>query len=412
MFFAIGVGWLAAVGNRPSLLVIGDRDDDNPLGAVMAGILAVAEVFKRTLGQAMQTYGESLPFLTVTEPYILSLLDYKCYKNVLPPENSVLKGPTLQNPVMFGIGSIGSGCLHSLSYSPGLSGSITVVDHDRKLDRRNLLRYSFLTESDLLNYGNNPKTEWILYKLNTRQPKLKIIPCCQTVSDWLAEQNPDYKVELAISAVDSALARVQIADVLARRVVNAATGAMSVDVTRHSFGQNGRACLACLYESQYAIARGIQQYVDTTGIPHERVVQLVNKNDVLNDSDLDYIVSRGIIPPEAKQQWSGSSLMSLIRERSYAGAIITLPGGTSQVVTLAFVSQMAGTLLAAEVLKETFGLGDKWQGTRFHIDAKYLPDSGSITDLQGARDIDGNILPGRCLCEHGFRREIYKRKYF
>ncbi len=409
--YVVGNGWLVGVGPRPSILQLSSNDEKNPLGPVMSGILGCSEVFKRTLGQLMPGQGTSPGCIPADEPYIFSLLDYNCVKGQPLPQNSTLSDLALENPIFFGIGSVGSACLHALSYFPDLSGRITVVDHDSRLDRRNLLRYSFLTESDLEQYGDRPKTEWIMKKLKPKCPKLEIEPCKETANDWLGRQASDYKLELAISAVDSAAARIQVAEVLAKRVVNAATGSMTVDVTRHGFGEDGKPCLACLYEGQAAAARGINQYADTTGIPHARIVELVMKQAVLNESDLNYIVARGIISPEVKRQWLGGSLASLLRERRYAGVLLTLPGGRTQIVTLAFVSQMAGTLLAAEVIKESKGLANSWHGTRFSVDARFLPDAGPISDLRGARDIDGNILAGRCLCEHGFRREIYNRKY-
>src|SRR5205823_10477273 len=55
----------------------------------------------------------------------------------------------------------------------------------------------------------------------------------------------DYRLPLAISAVDTAVARMQIQDTLPRRIVNAGIAGTGVEVSVHGFGDEGPS-LACL----------------------------------------------------------------------------------------------------------------------------------------------------------------------
>ncbi|MHB1418060.1 MAG: ThiF family adenylyltransferase [Bacillota bacterium] len=405
--FVAGSGWWAGVGITPVAGIPSVNLDLNPLGAVMAGILGATEIFKRTLGLLLP----GTPCVPVQRNYIFSLLDYQCYIGSLPPDNPEISGFSLENPVLFGVGSVGSAVLLTLSYWRELSGSITLVDNDAAFNWRNLLRYSFLTESDLAVFSKTPKVYWAEAKLKQRSPNLIVYPFNQTVNDWLNDQQVNYRIPLALSAVDTAFARLEIAEVLAKRTLNAATGAMLAEVTRHGFGRDGMACLACLYEDQYVKSKSINVYVEKTGLSTARVNQLINRMDRLTIEDLNVIAARGLVAQADIPHWVGESLRSLMRERTYASAVINTGQGETQVVTLAFVSHMTGTLLAAELVKETLGWTDIWKGNRFYVDARFLPDMGTHTEKPGARDRNGSIVKGRCLCEHSFRQEIYRRKY-
>lgn len=390
-------GWLAVIGEKPYNL--GSSFDINPIGAIVASCLGTAELFKRVYGRFIPQSGQIVPVQFYDVPTVFSALTYETDSSEITSlENPAIGKLFIKDAVQFGVGSIGSSVLHALSLIPNLQGRLIVVDKDGKIDEHNILRYSFLDEIDLIDYKDVSKVIWASEKLKKRCTSLEVLTFDGTVQEWLNELPIDYKIDLAISAVDSALARRDITDVLAKTTINAGTGTTNLEITRHGFG-NGRGCLYCRFigntPSEIAEAK---DYSKMSGLAINRVIKLLGE-EKLTDEDLDLMVGLGKLGDEEKQYWIGGQLRSLARERLYSQVQLTSQKD-QRIITLAFVSTMAGALLAGELIKLNV-YNDIPLGYEFRMDMlKHI--NLPLVSIQ---------RNPKCLCNNSFRLQLYKNKY-
>jgi len=393
-------GWLAFIGRIPTPIKILVEHENNPIGAVVAGCLGAAEIFKMAFGSKI-----SKRVTYVDKPISFSTFSYKVgdYSNWYYLENPEFGQAELNEVTVFGVGSIGSSMLHSLAFVPGLQGSIDVVDSDLKLDVHNLLRYSLLTLQDLHRNAAAPfpKAEWAERKLKELCPNLSVRPFVIDASGYLSKLPHDYKIDVAVSAVDGIPARRDITEVLAKKTLNAASGETNIEISRHRFN-DGMACLYCRYTNSKSPLSQVNLFSQMTGLSPQRVIQLLDQ-DVLAKCDIDILIQLGKISVDERDKWLGNRLNTLINGRLYGQVPVVNSGNPSlSVVTVAFVSLMAGALLAGELLKaKNFSWEASWKGNLYKQDLLHLPNE--IIFWEPNKD--------KCLCNHSFRQNIYRGKY-
>ncbi|MDG7001472.1 MAG: E2 ligase fold family C protein, partial [Nitrososphaerota archaeon] len=110
------------------------EDTQNSVGAIAAGILGAAEVFKTVFNNRLEK-------AVMKDSYRLSLINYGL--SGTEEDEPVLPSHIDLNGVLFGCGSIGCGVVGHLLLSPSLNGTLTLVDNGR-FDERNPFKYSFL----------------------------------------------------------------------------------------------------------------------------------------------------------------------------------------------------------------------------------------------------------------------------
>lgn len=391
-------GWLAFLGQNP--IKIDPKTKNNPVGAIVAACLGAAEVFKVAFGPLI-----TIPPTYVDKSLVFSAFSYKVadYSNWQYLDNPEIGPPVLNDVTVFGVGSIGSSMLYSLSFIPDLMGTINVVDPDLKLDVHNLLRYSLLTLGELRQNSETPfvKANWAKEKMIALCPNLVVNAFVNDASGYISELPHDYKIDVAVSAVDGIPPRRDITDVMGRQTINAASGATNIEITRHRFN-DGMACLFCRYVNSKSPLSQVQLYSEMTGLSPERIVQLLAQ-EVLEESDIVELIEKGKINEDESDKWIGNRLSTLVNNRLYGQVALANPGEAGVgVVTVAFVSLMAGALLAGELLKaKSFSWEDSWDGNLYQQDLLHRPNEIFMWEPSNEK----------CLCNHSFRQMIYRKKY-
>jgi hypothetical protein len=311
------------------------------------------------------------------ETFTWNLLDYQC---TLAP-NELPLAPVAA--VCFGGGSVGSSVIYSLLLGGG-SGEVVVVDPD-KLTARNRIRYPALVHP-----RSSPKADW-LQDLCAHTP-LHVTGQTMTAREFIRTAGP---IELAISAVDTAQARREVADALAKQALNVGVAADQFHVSRHGFA-DGLACVYCGYVDLGEPKNEADVYADITGLSVDRASKLL-AGESLSCDDVDQLVAAGSIATHERAEFEGARLVDVARQRLYAEVV---PTGHAQTPMAApYVSALAGAIVAAEMQK---GLqaSPYWLDRRIDIDCSGLPTGFQSRPLQDRS--------GRCLCASQFRVNAYR----
>jgi hypothetical protein len=237
----------------------------------------------------------------------------------------------LNGAVLVGAGGVANGFLWGLRELE-VSGDLTVVD-PKNVGAGNLNRCLFFEETDL----GQPKAEILAKRASTTS--LKITPHVGEFNDLLGSGG----VEMAISTVDSRRVRRSIQEGLPLKVLDASTTDIS-EVVIHSHEQPTKnACLACIYphipeelQRELDVARGLGVTVADVQrdfIDQNLAEKLANAHPELDADDL-----------------VGRSLFSLFKAKCAEGTLKTSEAKQT-LAPLAFISNLAGLLLALELAK-------------------------------------------------------------
>lgn len=384
-------GWMAYVGSKPNE-TIQESNVNIPIGAVVSACLGVSELFKRVFSEYI-----SHEVLMVNGGIWLNTLTYTDDKQINPNINELV----MDKVVLFGSGSVGSALLYTLKFMPVIRGNLDIVDRDIKVDTKNLQRYSYLTVSDVINCRGTSKAKWASRKFQSHFPDLKVTPWDEKngeVNQYLNANTLKPGIQLAISAVDNVKARIQIADCLAKRTINAGTGDTTLSITRHGFA-DGKACLACSYIAKLPDVNWYQDLSNQTGLPVDRAAFVWEGNDLLNEDDVYNMRRHGFITDEQVTELVKTDLRSLVNRRLYAQIKVT-DKKDDKPVTAPFVSTMAGALLAGELIKELTGLTDSWKENKYKANLLLLPTCHAMwVPIEDK---------GNCLCKNAFRIKKYQ----
>jgi hypothetical protein len=205
-----------------------------------------------------------------------------------------------------------------------------------------------------------------------------------TAARYVDEQ--EFPPGIAVSAVDSISARRDIADAFARRTINAGVDGLRLHVSSHGFG-DGFACLYCPYVDLSDAVDELDSYVQLTGLSEVRVAELL-RDEPLSIEDVAALFNGARIGVEQTTELVGARLRDVARLRLYAAA--RLPGPAAPGLGAAFVSAMAGAILAAEALKSGVDGGSLLVDRRVDIDLSGFPTGFVSKPLQDKS--------GRCVC--------------
>lgn len=385
-----GDGWLVHVTRQPIILPPIGADPDNPIGPLLAAALGVAEIFKLV-------FADALAGLLVVEDVTFSALTYRVGTQEPGP---ALGKVGLPNTTLIGAGSIGSAFLWGLAHVRDISGRMGVLDHDvlkvHNPDRAILIL-------DGIAEREPKKAPWACDMVAPWVPDLHLYPFDGTIRNYVDTLPVEYRLPLAISAVDSIESRRDVQDALPQHILNASTGPTQVDISRHGFA-DGHACLYCLYLPELLNRSPIQIAVERTGFPHKVIAELMTQEGRRLTADMVRgIENHNQLPQDTLRYFAGRSLQELLREIAYSQVPIQTEHGPA-LVTTAFVSAFAGFLLLAEVIKEalpTLAL--------YRLNREYRQDLlGRPNEDQYWSRADPT---GYCLCHDPFRRQRYAEKY-
>ncbi|MDQ3914263.1 MAG: hypothetical protein M3323_02880 [Actinomycetota bacterium] len=348
-------GWNLSVSRDPHPVLSGKGPAVNAAAALAASII----------------FRELLPELPST-----ALADVTLEWNLVNYELRHTARISRAGPVMatcFGGGSVGSSTIYTLLLSEA-EGVIDLVDPDT-LEERNRWRYpAFLSES------SGPKTGWL--EGLAADSTLRVQGHQTDAANYIFDLE-DSAPALAISAVDSIAARRDITDLLARTTINVGVNRLSFHVSRHLFGDES-GCLYCPFLDVSDPADEVDVYAEMTDLSRGRIRELL-RGDVISEADLAVM---HVSVSGDSVQFPVDEFRAFVRRYLYAQAPVAIAGG-EVAVSAPFVSALAGSLAAAEVLKEAAG-GEDGVDRRVDVDC-----SGFPTGFQRAVRRDESR---KCLC--------------
>jgi hypothetical protein len=385
-----GTGWLARVSDQPVPLTA--AADENPIGPLVAAALGVAEVFKRV-------FGDVLPRVMHAEKLAFSALTFQVGDEDPGPPVARLRLP---DTMLVGAGSIGSAFLWGLAHVGRAVGRLTVVDPDA-LERHNPDR-AILVLDDTAARGVE-KAPWAVEAVQAWVPGVTMRPFVGTIRAYVDTLNPDYRLPLAISAVDSIESRRDIQDALPGAILNASTGPTNVEVSHHgALGE--RPCLYCLYLPDVLARSRVQVAMDRSGFGQKDVAEMLvpDSRRRLTPDNVRGIERHHGLAAGALQAYVGRRLAELLDDHLWYGQAPVQTDYGQALVTTAFVSALAGFLLLAETLKaaDPTLAGHRLSGV-YQQDLLGVPN-GYV--YAGDRD-----ATGYCLCHSPLRRRLWREKY-
>jgi hypothetical protein len=365
----------------------------NPVGALAAGTLAAGEVFKLAFRGRLRGAVES-------PGYSFSLLDYGEDQG----EDAPLPDRVNLNAVLFGCGSIGCGFLQAAILTPQLAGRLVTVDNGR-FEPKNTFKYSLLDRAAA--EARLPKAVWAQEAVaRATAGRFDALAFVGTAEEYVASLPYDYRLPLAVSAVDTVEARLEIQDTLPRRVVNAGIDGTAVEVSVHGFVAGP--CLACLGMGAALESWDAKPIAERTGLRPKRAYELIRTNGLMTAADLAEMRAKKALPEEALtslDRFVDQPLLSLWNDHvAYSEARVEGGPAPAARVTTAFVSAYAGVLLLAEILKEAVpALAAYRVGNSYRQDLLGVPAGGTFKHDREAR--------GWCLCHSAYRLGLYREKY-
>lgn len=241
--------------------------------------------------------------------------------------------------VLIGAGAIGHGFLRALRHTRVL-GTLPVVD-PKTVGSGILNRCLYLWPDDV---GAN-KSEILVARAQSDFPRLKLTSAVEVFKDYAERNGPP---ATAIVTVDSRRARRSIQWELPGRVLDASTTDVR-GVIVHSHRQpNPHACLACIYRHLPEENAREQSIADGLGVSLDMV-----KSGFIS---VEAAASIALVHPQISPATiTGMAFDSLFRQLCAEQALAT-PEGRQVLAPFAFVSNLAGTLLAIELLRSEAGL--------------------------------------------------------
>jgi hypothetical protein len=312
----------------------------------------------------------------------------------------------LMRAAFLGVGSVGTSALALLATvcSPVLNPTtrlapsleITAVDKDVFDPGRNPYRYPALVGGE-----TDTKATGVVTRL--QDLGLAAAAVAKDVATWnMSKADPGWHGVL-VSSVDTIPGRLDVADVLGERTLSAGVSGTELHVQWERFA-DGYACPFCDFVRADPPLTQAGVYAQVTGIPVPRVLALLQEGAVLDAADVDVAIAAGRVPAHRRDALVGSPFSDLVRQ-AYAEAEVRPQGSDAGADVIAVaspqVSWFAGTLIAAELVKDM--LGYPTVRRRVDLDVGGLP-AGLVRSVP-ADDT------GTCVCQSGVRRRWYRTLY-
>lgn len=312
--FAAGGGWCGGVSATGVGLDQVDYDSNLPFGSYIAACLAAGEVFKAA---RMKPGSYNTP----------SSAFYSCWHHSsteLPDRRGPRDFEFDLDASLVGVGAVGSGALHSLWACPGVSGSMTLVDHDPGgLDATNLNRYCIFGQASV----GSPKATSAAAILSGSGLRFEAHDC--------AIESFRLPTQRVISAVDRNFARSAIQNQYPARIFSGSTSDLRAEVLRCGPPGIG-ACLRCFNEPEK--------------IPPDQ--ELRSRFISSGEGRIGELAGSVGVSLEEAKEWLATGQCGIAGERLLP--LLRRDGGEAE-FAVSFVSVMAGTLVAAELLKDHCG---------------------------------------------------------
>jgi hypothetical protein len=373
-----GNDWTADIGPSPRS-ISGGRFG---LGLQAAAALVVAEITKVALGPlGMRHY-------SVGDGVVWNLADYRLRPAPDMPDHEAVALDT----VFFGTGSVGSSAAGVLICTDDVRGSAVLVDRDTFDPTRNTYRYPASLGSEA-----GPKATWVKGLLTAAGWTANDL--VGSASDWVRSQAEPGFTGIAVSSVDRADSRLQVADALAATTLSVGVDGLGLHIQReHVF--DDLACPYCDFVSLAPPMGQIDSLAELLKLPKPRVARLLLEGDMLTPADIAIVAAAGRIRADRAEELVGRRIEDLIR-RTYAEISIPTDAAAPTAVSATYVPWMGGVLIAAELTKVALGL--QMVDRRVDLDLSGVP-------LEGVRR-QPRATSRNCICASPHRRRWATRLY-
>jgi molybdopterin/thiamine biosynthesis adenylyltransferase len=395
VIYAGSDGWLTKISTTGPQGVGGSN---LPFGAGGAACLGAANVFRAIFKDALE-----VPRLD--EEVVLSLLDFTTGADATqgPRDVDVDIGST----PLVGVGAIGNAAIWALARTPGLTGSLQLIDHE-PVDLSNLQRYVLTIQRDV----GRQKVIVAQKAMTAGRSRLRVARFGIRWEEFVARRGHP-AIGRVVAALDSAADRIAVQAALPARTLNAWTQAGDLGVSRHGF-LGDEACLACLYipegkrpNEDQLIAQALGLPIEPQALLHPLRELLVNGQSVGEDFVRDAAKRLGLAD-DALLTFAGEPLRQFYAKAVCGGVILQAETGRPPLeAPLAFQSALAGVMLAAELVAEAGELRSEAVKTKTIVDLKR--PLGRRLNFQVAKP--GAAAPTRCICQDPDFIAVYRAKH-
>lgn len=341
-------------------------DSPLPYGPYAAACLAAGHVFLRSrasVAPVLVSQGYSLRTLGAAEEYM--------------DEDGEWVPPRSLDIVLGGCGAVGSTWLHALWASPGLTGQVTIADSDPEgVTLTNLNRCPLFARADIglpKAQAAEARTKGMALKVTPRHERLEVV---------------GVGTGLTLSAVDTNAARQAIQALYPARLLQGATNELRAEVLRCD-PTSTAACIRCFCP------------------PEADVSDTDRRRDFLQlpRAEQEREAAEAGISIEEASTWAVTGQCGYAGERLVEHLRASDRG--PEAFAVGFVSVMAGTMLAAQTVREAAGLQDPFDGLRCRAKVTFM-DPTAMTNQVSAYGRD----PACPSCVHGsVRHTIWRKRY-
>jgi molybdopterin/thiamine biosynthesis adenylyltransferase len=231
-----------------------------------------------------------------------------------------------------GAGAVGNAIVYALQFVP-VRGQVDVID-PKNVNDGILNRCLWFDKEDI----DHPKAEVLAHKAQLAIPGVKFIPYVSTLRD-AREAIGEYNCMLV--GVDSRRARRNLQNEIPLEVFDASTTGVEEVVFHHNHRFDGHACMGCIYFETEAERRFAHHVAETLNVS---VTQVDEGYISLAAAQLICLRYTQLKPVDLVNK----AYDSLFRELCATEKLIT-PEQKQVLAPFAFVSQLAGTILAIEL---------------------------------------------------------------
>lgn len=237
-----------------------------------------------------------------------------------------------------GAGAIGNGFLWALA-TMDIEGTALVVDPKNVTDG-NLGRCLLFTEDD----RDQPKAERLVARAQALLPRLQLHPRVHTLQT-VPERVGGAWLRRLVVAVDSRRARRRLQEELPRDVFDASTTGIEEVVVHFNSANDHGACLSCVYHEDAAESAHEQHVAETLGVTLADV-----REQYVSVAAAERISAR--YPNLQPAELVGRAYDTLFKTMCATGQL-TAADGRTVLAPFAFVSVLAGAILALELVQRT-----------------------------------------------------------
>ncbi len=378
-------GWISKFSRSNP---VGTGTSDNGLGAGVAACLCAANIFRRIFSEPK-----------LDDDLAFSVLDLDIAAD--QPRNPVLGTVDIGDTYLVGAGAIGNGFLWGMFAYSGLTGNLTVIDHE-SVELFNIQRYA-LTKRESEGAAKVDVAEDFLRERAALQ--VKKFP--GKWENFLSGRGTDWSFERVVSALDSAKDRIELQASLPKWIVNGWTGDTDVGVSHHDFMND--ACLACLYMPDRVVKNEDQMILEALGLPPNFLQDVRTRLELGTPLDMGYlsiIANAKNIDQALLLPFEGKPLRELYTKAVCSGAVMEMATGHKTAraeVPMPFQSALAGILQAVILIAHAAGEATVSGVTSIDLMKKFCGAQPGTSSNHAKRSI--------CFCNDADYQQAYSEKY-